>query len=137
MKMQSVSNNIFLICSICYNSIMTEKAKYTGGCHCGAVKYEVETRLARIIHCNCSHCDAKGLLLDFVDKDKFKLLSGADEQTEYLFNKKTIRHFFCKHCGVQSYAEGVTFPKVAINVRCLDGVDASKLTPSPYNGKDL
>ena len=116
---------------------MTQKAKYTGGCHCGAVKYEVETDLARIIHCNCSHCDAKGLLLDFVDKDKFKLLAGAGEQTEYLFNKKSIRHLFCKHCGVQSYAEGVTFPKVAINVRCLDGVDASKLTLTPYNGKDL
>lgn len=111
--------------------------KYTGGCHCGAVRYEVETDLPKIIHCNCSHCDKKGLLLDFVDKDKFKLVSGADNLTEYQFNKKAIRHLFCKTCGVQSFSEGVTFPKVAINVRCLDDVDIHSLELTPYNGKDL
>lgn len=110
---------------------------YTGGCHCKAVRYEVETDLEKIITCDCSHCAAKGLLLNFVDKDKFKLLSGADQLTEYQFNKKTIRHLFCKICGVQSYSEGVTFPKVAINVRCLDGIDLSTLTLTPYSGKDL
>ena len=112
-------------------------AKYRRGCHCGTMKYDVETDLAKIIQCNCSHCEAKGLLLDFVDKDKFKLLSGKENLTEYQFNKKAIRHLFCKNCGVQSFAEGVTFPKVAINVRCLEGVDVASLTLVPYNGKDL
>lgn len=111
--------------------------KYTGSCHCGAVRYEVETSLEKVLQCNCSHCEKKGLLLDFVDKDKFKLLSGSENQSEYLFNKKAIRHLFCSTCGVQSFAEGVTFPKVAINVRCLDDVDISSLKLVPYNGKDL
>lgn len=77
------------------------------------------------------------MLLNFVDKDKFKLLSGKDELTEYNFNKKTIRHLFCKKCGVESFGEGVTFPKAAINVRCLDDIDLSTLVVVPYNGKDL
>jgi hypothetical protein len=111
--------------------------KYLGGCHCGAVRYEVETDLEKIISCNCSHCEKKGLLLNFVEKEKFKLLSGEDKLTEYQFNKRAIRHLFCKICGVQSFSEGVTFPKVAINVRCLDGIDLSTLTITPYNGKDL
>jgi hypothetical protein len=111
--------------------------KYSGGCHCGAVRYEVETDLAKIIECNCSHCYKKGLILNFVDNNKFTLLSGKENLTEYLFNKKAIRHLFCKTCGTQSFAEGVTFPKVAINVRCLDGVDHSSLTITPYEGKDL
>lgn len=110
---------------------------YSGGCHCGAVRYEVEMDLEKILVCNCSHCEKKGLLLGFVDKDKFRLLSGADQLTEYNFNKKMIRHLFCRICGVQSFAEGVTFPKVSINVRCLDGINISELTLTPYNGKDL
>ena len=110
---------------------------YTGGCHCSAVRYEVETDLEKIIHCNCSHCEKKGLFLNFVDKEKFKLLAGKENLTEYLFNKKSIRHLFCRACGVQSFSEGVTFPKIAINVRCLDGIDISKLVLTPYNGKDL
>ena len=111
--------------------------KYQGGCHCKAVRYEVETDLEKIISCNCSHCEKKGLLLVFVDKDKFKLLKGEGNLTEYKFNKKSIHHLFCKTCGVQSFAEGVTFPKMAVNVRCLYGVDISTLTLTPYNGKDL
>jgi hypothetical protein len=79
--------------------------KYTGGCHCKTVRYEVETDLDKILECNCSHCEGKGLLLNFVDKEKFKLLSGKDALTDYRFNKKTIRHLFCKHCGVESFAE--------------------------------
>ncbi len=112
-------------------------AIYQGGCHCGAVVYEVETDLEKVISCNCSHCHKKGLLLNFVDKEKFKLLKGADNLAEYNFNKKAIRHLFCKTCGVQSFAEGVTFPKASINVRCLEGVEVEKLTITPYNGKDL
>lgn len=110
---------------------------YTGSCHCGAVRYEVETDLAGAIECNCSHCHRKGFVLVFVDNDKFKLLSGADSQTEYLFNKHAIRHLFCTTCGIQSYAEGISFPKMAINVRCLEGVDLKTLTITPYNGKDI
>lgn len=110
---------------------------YTGGCHCGAVTYEVETDLQKLISCNCSHCEKKGFILNFVDNAKFKLLSGADNLTEYFFNKKSIRHLFCKTCGVQSYAEGVSFPQMAINVHCLDGIDTNALTVTPFEGKDI
>ena len=41
--------------------------KYKGGCHCGAVAYEVETDLAKVIECNCSHCHKKGVALNFVE----------------------------------------------------------------------
>lgn len=107
-----------------------------GSCHCGAVRYEVETDLEGAITCNCTHCSRKGFILVFVDADKFKLLSGADAQTEYQFGKKQIRHLFCKTCGVQSYAEGITFPKIAINIRCLEGVDPATIATTPFNGLD-
>ncbi len=110
---------------------------YTGGCHCGVVRYEVKTDLASIISCNCSHCFKKGLLLNFVEQDMFTLLSGEESLTEYNFNKKVIRHLFCRACGVQSFSYGITFPKVAINVRCLDDINIDTLTITPYNGKDL
>ncbi len=111
--------------------------KYTGGCYCGKVRYEVETDLDKVLECNCSHCQKKGLLLNFVDKDKFALLEGGDNLKDYRFNKKSIRHLVCKSCGTQSFAEGVTFPKACVNVRCLDNVDISSLTLTPFNGKDL
>ena len=77
------------------------------------------------------------MLLYFVDKDKFKLLSGAENLSEYQFNKKAIRHLFCKTCGTQSFAEGVTFPKACINVRCVDDIDLAGIPRKAFNGKDV
>lgn len=110
---------------------------YAGGCHCGAVRFEVEMELDKALECNCSHCQKKGLLLTFVDRDHFTLQTSEDMLIEYFFNKKSIRHLFCRVCGVQSFAEGVTFPKVAVNVRCLDDIDLSPLPREPFNGKDV
>jgi hypothetical protein len=113
--------------------------KYTGSCHCKAVKFEVEGDLASVIQCNCSHCAIKSLLLIFVPADKFTLLSGEESLSEYRFNKKVIAHLFCKVCGVEPFGRGQD-PKgaetVAINVRCLDGVDADTLKTTPFDGKN-
>src|SRR6185437_10596849 len=114
--------------------------KYTGGCHCGAVTYEVETELDKVMECNCSHCSKKGFLLHFVPATQFALLSGEDNLTEYRFNKKKIAHLFCKTCGVESFARGQRpdgTATVMINVRCLDGVDPHTLTITQVNGKDF
>jgi hypothetical protein len=115
---------------------------YTGKCHCGAVQYEVEADLEKdtVLQCNCSHCSVKGFLLDFVPAAHFKILSGEDNLTEYRFNKKVIAHRFCKTCGVQCFALAKNEKgedTVAVNVRTLEGVDVSKLSPTPFNGRDL
>lgn len=110
---------------------------YKGGCHCGAIQYEADTDLKRVIECDCSHCHIKGLLLTFVDTEKFRLLQGEDNLTSYQFNKKSIDHLFCKTCGTQPFAKGTSFPQVGVNVRCLNDIDISKLTLEYYNGKDI
>lgn len=114
--------------------------KYQGKCHCGAVTFEVETDLASVLECNCSHCSVKSLLLAFVPVAQFRLHSGEADLTEYRFNKKVIQHLFCRHCGVQPFGRGqdpaTGAETVAINVRTLAGVDTSKLTLTPFDGKN-
>lgn len=117
---------------------MTEAKTHAGGCHCGRVRYEVETDLATVISCNCSVCSMKGLILTFVPKERFSLLAGEDNLTDYQFNKHVIHHLSCATCGVQSFARGRTpdgSETVAINVRCLDDIDLSSLTPMPFDGR--
>ena len=113
---------------------------YTGGCHCGAVRYQVQADLASAITCNCSICGKSGSILSFVPADQFTLLQGEESLTDYQFNKKMIHHVFCKVCGIRSFARGTGSggaPMVAINARCLDGVDVNTLTPYAYDGKAL
>jgi hypothetical protein len=65
---------------------MPEPKTYTGGCHCGQVRYEVTSDLARVMECNCSHCNKRGLLLTFVTPDKFTAVAGDDGLKDYQFN---------------------------------------------------
>lgn len=119
---------------------MTGERTYTGGCHCGKVRYEVNTDLSTVYSCNCSICSKRGWILAFVQPDKFNLLQGGEDLTDYQFNKKTIHHLFCPTCGTASFGHGSN-PKTgemyAINVRCLDNVDVSALQVTEVDGKSF
>ena len=107
-----------------------------GGCHCGRVRFRVTADLDRVTECNCSMCGKKGSLLTFAPAEQFTLVSGEGEMTSYKFNKKVIDHLFCSTCGVTSFARGTKDGKamVAINARCLDGVDPKALEVMHVDG---
>jgi hypothetical protein len=118
---------------------MSGSSRHQGGCHCGAVRYETTVDLDKVATCNCSRCSKLGWIMTFTPAESFTLLSGEDQLTEYTFNRKVIRHAFCRICGIESFARGVppgaNDPVVAVNVRCLDGVDPATLNPTMFDGK--
>ena len=117
---------------------MSDVQTYTGGCHCGKVRYEVSTKLEGAVTCNCSMCGKMGSRLSFVPSAQFKLLSGEESLRDYQFNKKIIHHLFCTTCGIRSFARGKAqdgSDMVAINVNCLDGVDLATVPTQQYDGK--
>jgi hypothetical protein len=117
---------------------MSSEKSYQGGCHCGKVRYAVTMDLGgKVTSCNCSMCGKKGTLLSFAPADRFELLSGEDTLTSYQFGKKNIDHLFCSTCGVTSFARGKGRdgkPMMAINTRCLDGVDVARLDVTHFDG---
>ncbi|HEX7340872.1 MAG TPA: GFA family protein [Rhodanobacteraceae bacterium] len=114
---------------------------HQGSCHCGRVAFEVEGEPTQLIECNCSHCDRKGYLLWFVTADKFHLLQGEGELTNYQFNKHEIDHKFCSTCGCAPFATGkvpVTgVEMVAVNVRCMPELDRAGLDVKQVDGRSL
>ena len=67
---------------------------YLGTCHCGAVRFEIETDFAEITTCDCSICRRKNALMVRVHEDQFRLLSGEDSLAEYRFHTMTRTPFF-------------------------------------------
>jgi hypothetical protein len=119
---------------------MSEQRTYTGGCHCGAVRYRVTMAIGEAITCNCSICSKTGTMLAFAPAAKLELLSGEDALTDYQFGKKRIHHLFCKRCGVRSFARGAMpdgSPIAAVNVRCLDGVDLDAVPTRRHDGRSV
>jgi hypothetical protein len=97
-------------------------ATHRGGCHCGAVAFEVDAP-ARLTasDCNCSICRMSGFQHLIVPATRFRLVRGSESLTEYRFNTGIARHLFCRHCGVKSFYVPRSNPDgYSVNVRCLD-----------------
>ena len=115
-------------------------SRITGGCHCGAIRFEAEGDFTSGIECNCTHCDIKGFVLAFVPRDNFTLTRGEDAFSTYHFNTGTIDHNFCTTCGVEAFGIGKGpdgMEMAAINLRCVDHLDRSALAIQHFNGKEV
>lgn len=91
------------------------------------------------ISCNCSICRRTGALLRFVTEDQTKILAGGSP-TDYQFNTKTIHHLFCSSCGTRPWGRGQGpdgSSMVAINLRCISGLDLDTIKVHAYDGQSL
>jgi len=102
---------------------------YTGGCHCGTIKYIAYLSLPTsdinihglefreksglsIYKCNCTVCNKMGIFHMRLRHapDDFLLLSPTDVDAEdsgitnYTANKHKNRWYFCKTCGVRCFS---------------------------------
>ena len=111
--------------------------KYSGGCHCGAVRFEVEApEHLEVSECNCSICTKSGYLHLIVPRSQFTLDKGAEHLQTYTFNTGIARHYFCRTCGVKPYYIPRSNPDgIDVNVRCLDESPAD-ITVIPFDGRN-
>ncbi|MEO1472448.1 MAG: GFA family protein [Pseudomonadota bacterium] len=107
-----------------------------GGCHCGAVRFEVDLPQAfEVEDCNCSICRMSGNIHVIVPASRFKLAKGEDVLTEYTFNTGAAKHLFCSVCGVKSFYIPRSNPDgVAVTWRCLDDWDALDIRIDAFDG---
>jgi hypothetical protein len=111
---------------------------HRGGCHCGAVRFEVDAPTRVVVHdCNCSICKMSGFQHLIVPRAQFRLLRGADQLVEYTFNTGVARHLFCRHCGVKSFYVPRSNPDgYSVNARCVDPGTIDSLTVEPFDGRN-
>ena len=97
--------------------------KATGGCHCGAVRFEAELAEPPVpaLDCNCSMCSMTGFLHIVVPHEKFELLTGRDALTSYRFGTGAAEHLFCRICGVKSFYQPRSHLDAwSVNANCID-----------------
>jgi hypothetical protein len=113
---------------------------YKGSCHCGKVAFEVDGELEKVIECNCSICSRRGALHWFLPREKFRLLTPQAGMGTYTFHKHVIKHRFCQSCGCAPFSEGLApsgHYMVAVNARCLEGVDLASVSVEHFDGRSL
>ena len=96
--------------------------EYTGGCHCGAIRFAFHSeKSAQIWKCNCSICDMIDYDHLFIKHDLFKLTSGKELIEKYVFETESAKHYFCKLCGIKSFYQPRSHPDMySIHLKCVD-----------------
>ncbi len=109
-----------------------------GGCHCGRVSFVALVPDAVIVHrCSCSICQKSAYLHLIVPADRFKLLGGENDLTDYRFHTGTARHLFCSHCGIKSFYVPRSHPdSFSVNLNCIDLPVEIEVTIEPFDGRN-
>ena len=110
----------------------------SGGCHCGAVRFEAEVdQEVELLDCNCSICSRTGFLHLIVPESRFSLVTGESELTSYRFGTGTAEHLFCSRCGVKAYYRPRSHPDCfSVNFRCLDEGHDLHTSVTLFDGRD-
>jgi hypothetical protein len=114
-------------------------AFHTGSCHCGTVKFEVQTALEPATRCNCSLCRRKGALMSpTFSADALRILQGSEQLSMYQFNTRVAQHYFCRVCGIYPFHQTRKDTNAwRVNLGCLDDVDPYVLSSGVADGASL
>jgi len=117
----------------------TTPTQHTGGCHCGAVRFEVEIDASAGTMFNCSICTKLGAVGVIAKPAAFQLVSGEAELSTYAWGGRISQRKFCKHCGVYCFASGhldvLGGDYVSINLNSLDDFDLSRVELGYWDGR--
>lgn len=120
------------------------KKTYAGGCHCGAVTFEVALDLSQGTgRCNCSFCARTRSWNAMSSPEDLRLLSGENELADYPFGSRVGHHRFCRRCGTQLFGHG-HLPElggdfVSVRIAALEDLDDNEraaLVIQYFNGRD-
>ncbi|KAJ7607133.1 glutathione-dependent formaldehyde-activating enzyme [Mycena polygramma] len=112
---------------------------YTGGCHCGAVRYQLRSpvKITTVQECNCSSCIRDAALWTYPAATAVTF-TALDQLQEYMFGRKFVFHGFCKICGVsicQRFLPNTQRTDIALNARTMDGFDLAILKIQKATGR--
>ncbi|OZG71943.1 aldehyde-activating protein [Hahella sp. CCB-MM4] len=115
--------------------------RYTGSCHCGAVKFEFESEtIEKGLRCNCSICRRKGAVMSafVMPPEQLKISADDNALAKYEFGSCIAKHYYCNHCGIYTFHQ--TFRKPGhyrVNLGCLEELDSTALPFEVFDGASL
>ena len=91
-------------------------------CHCGAIRFEVETPPVTVTSCNCSLCRRNGALLAYYSPKQVRFVAGEGVTDMYMWGDRSISFHRCKLCGCFTHWSPVdkTVDRMGVNARLMD-----------------
>jgi hypothetical protein len=111
---------------------------FTGSCHCGAVKFGVDTPILELTTCDCSLCAMRGAVMAKVPENALRIHEGENMLTLYQWNTRRARHYFCSRCGIYVFhRKRAATDHFGVNAFCLEDFDALSVPVRATEGANM
>ena len=101
----------------------------TGGCLCGAVRYEVEEPLRDVILCHCQMCRrAHGHVGAYTAASRSALRVTESRGLKWYASSSIARRAFCSECGGTLFWQAKDRDTISIAAGTLDGATGLSTT---------
>ena len=113
-----------------------DKVKHTGGCLCGAVRYEVRGALRDVINCHCTMCQRlHGAFGAHSKARKANIRIVEDRGLAWYATSDRARRGFCRDCGSHLFWEPVAQDATGIVAGTLDPPSGLKTMGHIFTGE--
>ena len=95
---------------------------YLGSCHCGRVRFKVDTQIDYVRACDCSICRRHAGLWGYYAPSKVKVLARKSDLARYAWGDKCLRLVRCANCGCVTHWEPIdrSRNRMGVNFRNFD-----------------
>jgi hypothetical protein len=93
----------------------------TGGCLCGAVRYELDGPLRDVVNCHCGQCRrTHGHFAAYTNTKRDNLVLRESRGLKWFASSDRARRGFCAECGASLFWEAAGTDVVAVAAGTLD-----------------
>jgi hypothetical protein len=93
----------------------------TGGCFCGAIRYEVRGKLTSVTYCHCSKCRKwHGHVGAYTAADRSDFTLTESRGLKWHAVSESVRRGFCGECGSTVLFDEAQSPKMSLTPGTLD-----------------
>ncbi len=97
------------------------KPQATGGCLCGAVRYEVRGPLRGVVNCHCGQCrKVHGHVAAYTSAARADLVLIEDRGLKWYASSDFARRGFCGDCGASLFWEPLNQGRISIAAGGID-----------------
>lgn len=97
------------------------KPRATGGCLCGAVRYEVRGPLRDVVNCHCGQClRTHGNVAAYTSARRADLVLTEDRGLKWYRSSDFARRGFCGDCGASLFWEPAREAQISIAAGSID-----------------
>ncbi|CAM5562485.1 MULTISPECIES: GFA family protein [Sphingomonadales] len=113
-------------------------SRHPGSCHCGGVRFTLDSDPIELTTCDCSLCVKRNALMVKVPEVALHIEQGEQLLSLYVWNSGRAKHYFCRRCGIYVFHRKRAAPDhFGVNIFCLDGFDATALPVRATEGAGM